>query len=63
MFICTAKSALNMSYQHIMRERGQLRQLGTIKGQELMGLPVRAPLCSYERVYVLPLTTIKMDKV
>ena len=62
-FICTAKSALNMSYQNIMRERGQVRQLGTIKGQELMGLPVKAPLCSYERVYVLPLTTIKMDKV
>ena len=61
-FVCTAKSALNMSYQNVMRERGQLRQLGSLRGQELMGLPVKAPLCSYERVYVLPLTTIKMDK-
>ena len=62
-FICTTKSALNMAYQNLSHERGKVRQLGTIKGQELMGLPVKAPLCSYERVYILPLTTIKMDKV
>ena len=62
LFICSAKSALNMSYQSIGRERGKVKQVGTIKGQELMGCAVSAPHCTYPKVYVLPLTSIKMDK-
>ena len=62
LFICTGKSALNMSYQSIGRERGKTRQLGSIRGQELMGCAVKPPLSVHDKVYILPLTTIKMDK-
>ena len=62
LFVCSAKSALNMSYQGIGRQRGKVQQVGSVKGQELMGCAVKAPLCTYDRVYVLPLTTIKMEK-
>ena len=62
LFVCSTKSALNLSYQGVGRERGKVQQVGSIKGQELMGCAVKAPLCTYPKVYVLPLTTIKMDK-
>jgi leucyl-tRNA synthetase len=28
----------------------------------LLGLPLRAPLTSYEKVYALPMLTVSMDK-
>ena len=34
----------------------------TVTGMELMGLPLRAPHATYERVFTLPLLTIKMGK-
>ena len=36
--------------------------LANIKGQELIGKKVKAPMTSYEFVYVLPLPTISMTK-
>jgi leucyl-tRNA synthetase len=61
-FVCSERSALNMSYQGLTATRGEPVCLATMEGTDLLGLPVRAPLCTYERVYVLPLLTISMGK-
>ena len=37
-------------------------RVASLTGMEMMGLPLKAPLTSYEKVYTLPLLTIKMDK-
>lgn len=34
----------------------------TIKGKDVIGTAVNAPLCPYDYVYVMPMNTIKMDK-
>lgn len=31
-------------------------------GEKMIGLEVKAPLAQYEKVYVLPMTSIKMNK-
>lgn len=52
-----------MSYQEMTHERGKPRQIGKIKGQDLIGCAVKAPLvCAYDKVYILPLLTISMSK-
>lgn len=33
-----------------------------IEGKDLLGLPLKAPLSSYEKVYSLPMMTISMTK-
>jgi leucyl-tRNA synthetase len=61
-WICSHRSALNMSYQNLTPVRGKPNCLLTLKGSDLMGCAVRAPNASFERVYVLPLFSISMDK-
>jgi len=41
---------------------GEIRCLETFSGEELLGLPLNAPLAKYEKVYTLPLLTISMGK-
>lgn len=41
---------------------GQSDLVCTLTGMDLMGLPLRAPNATYDRVYTLPLLTIKMGK-
>lgn len=40
----------------------QFNVLATIKGIELMGAKLQAPLSVYKAIYVLPMLTIKDDK-
>ena len=54
---------LDMSYQDLFSSRGHPSLLCTIKGSELLGCAINAPNSPYEKIYVLPLLTIKMDKV
>mmetsp|Transcript_46688 Transcript_46688/g.91875 ORF Transcript_46688/g.91875 Transcript_46688/m.91875 type:complete len:1069 (-) Transcript_46688:57-3263(-) len=61
-FVQSERSALNMSYQAMTPEHGKPSKLGEVKGSELIGCAVNAPLAKYDKVYVLPLLTIKMDK-
>ena len=42
--------------------RGSPECLLELKGQDLIGLPVSAPNCPHERIYVLPLLTILTNK-
>lgn len=54
-----------MSYQGITAENGQLHflpGLEKVKGAELLGCALKAPLTNFERIYALPMLTIKDDK-
>jgi leucyl-tRNA synthetase len=62
-YLCSERSARNMSYQGLAPARGAPLQLGEpLLGEHLLGLPLAAPYAAYERVYTLPLMTISMGK-
>uniref|UniRef100_A0A914W357 leucine--tRNA ligase n=1 Tax=Plectus sambesii TaxID=2011161 RepID=A0A914W357_9BILA len=64
-FIATTRSARNMSYQGFSAEDGKVKAvsgLETVMGHELLGAALSAPLSHYDKVYALPMLTIKDDK-
>lgn len=61
-YVMTKRSALNLSFQERMPVRGAPELLLALKGQDLIGLPVRAPRSPHKHVYVLPLLTILTNK-
>ena len=67
-FIMSARSARGLSCQMYKDNQGYTKEFGkiecleTFKGDELLGLPLKAPLATYEKVYTLPLLTISMSK-
>lgn len=69
-FVCSERSALNMYYQDLMEGNEKNGPSGpsgpsslmSKTGQDLVGLPLDAPLCQYETIHVLPMFTISMSK-
>jgi leucyl-tRNA synthetase len=69
-FIMSARSARGLSCQafnaasntYFTKEFGKIECLETFSGDELLGLPLKAPNATYEKVYTLPLLTISMGK-
>jgi leucyl-tRNA synthetase len=67
-FIMSARSARGLSCQGYKENQGYTKEFGkitcleTFSGEELMGLPLKAPMAKYEKVYTLPLLTISMSK-
>ena len=61
-FIISERAALNMAHQDYMKEWGKCSALVTMKGQDLIGLGLKAPNATYDTVYTLPLLTISMGK-
>lgn len=61
-FICSRRSARNMSYQGFTRENGVVPVIMDVLGQDLLGCALSAPLTSYKTIYALPMLTIKEDK-
>ncbi|KAK9536732.1 hypothetical protein VZT92_006495 [Zoarces viviparus] len=61
-FICTSRSARNMSYQGFTKENGVVPVVMEILGQDVLGCALSAPLTSYKIIYALPMLTIKEDK-
>lgn len=61
-WISTEKAARNMSYQGLTTAEGKVEVLAELKGQDLLGIPLKAPFTSYEKVYTLPMLSIKEDK-
>ncbi|GMR43883.1 hypothetical protein PMAYCL1PPCAC_14078 [Pristionchus mayeri] len=64
-YIATARAARNMSYQGMTKENGVVRfvpGLEKITGDKILGAALSAPLAKHERVYALPMLTIKDDK-
>ena len=64
MFITSERAAINMAWQELGKQLNCTpTPLFTIKGQEMMGLPLSAPNCTFPTVYALPMMTISMEKV
>lgn len=67
-FIMSARSARGLSCQSYNKDRyfgkefGKTECLQMFTGDELLGLPLKAPLATYDVVYTLPLLTISMGK-
>ena len=61
-FLCSERSARNMAYQGLSPSHGVTSCLGSFSGEDLLGLPLSAPLTCYPTVYTLPLLTISMKK-
>jgi len=61
-WVCSDRSALNMSYQEMFEEEGKVNKIGTVKGMDLIGAKLKAPMTSYEFVYCLPMLSISMSK-
>ncbi|XP_029030590.1 leucine--tRNA ligase, cytoplasmic-like [Betta splendens] len=61
-FICTSRSARNMSFQGFTKENGVVPVVLEILGQDILGCALSAPLTSYKIIYALPMLTIKEDK-
>ena len=60
--IISHRAALGLAHQGFMAEWGKAEPIIHVKGQDLLGLPLKAPNAVYERVYTLPLITISMGK-
>ncbi|EAS06110.2 cytoplasmic leucyl-tRNA synthetase (macronuclear) [Tetrahymena thermophila SB210] len=61
-FIVAERAAKNMAYQDLTKEYGKYVKIMDIKGTDLLGIPLKAPLSTYEKVYALPMLTISMEK-
>jgi len=56
------RAAKGLAYQDYTAVWGQSKELLKLTGWDLLGLPLKAPNSTYERVYTLPLLTISMGK-
>jgi leucyl-tRNA synthetase len=69
-FVMSSRSARGLSCQaydpandvYFTKEFGKITCMETFTGDELLGLPLKAPNATYEKVYTLPLLTISMGK-
>ncbi|KAM3364414.1 hypothetical protein ACQJBY_014639 [Aegilops geniculata] len=61
-FIVTARSALNLAYQHLSRVPEKPTCLAELTGNDLIGLPLKSPLSFNDIIYALPMLTILTDK-
>ncbi|KAI9344881.1 hypothetical protein BDR26DRAFT_893597 [Obelidium mucronatum] len=61
-WICTERSAKNMSFQGLFGTRGEITKLGSLKGIDLIGVPLKAPLAQYPKVYTLPMEGVLATK-
>jgi leucyl-tRNA synthetase len=64
-FIMSSHAADNISHQaqnNMTAVWGQSDLICSVKGIDVMGLPLKAPNATYDRVYTLPLLTISMTK-
>ncbi|EER92418.1 hypothetical protein BDA96_01G434100 [Sorghum bicolor] len=61
-FILTARSALNLAYQHLSRVPEKPTCLCELSGNDLIGLPLKSPLAFNDTIYALPMLTVLTDK-
>ncbi|EDR29663.1 leucyl-tRNA synthetase, cytoplasmic, putative [Entamoeba dispar SAW760] len=63
--VCTQRCGNNLVYQELLKETPvdyKAVSIGNVKGSELLGTALKAPLTSYDKIYTLPMTTILEDK-
>jgi len=62
LFVISHRSARHFAHQEMTKVDFEYPSLVDIKGQDLIGKKVKAPMTSYDFVYVLPLPSISMNK-
>ncbi|XP_042206622.1 leucine--tRNA ligase, cytoplasmic-like [Homarus americanus] len=60
--VCTRRAARNMAFQGMLSVENEVKPLLELKGHELMGTKLSAPLTSYKTIYTLPMLTVKEEK-
>ena len=61
-YISSEHAIINMAYQEKTKEPKKAIPLLKIKGEELIGAKISAPLSVYQEVYLFPMETISMTK-
>ncbi|KAI0516787.1 leucyl-tRNA synthetase [Xylaria bambusicola] len=61
-FFCSERSARNMAFQGISSPWGEYHQVVGLKGSDVIGTLVHAPLSVHEKVRILPMATVKPTK-
>ncbi|XP_034473062.1 leucine--tRNA ligase, cytoplasmic [Drosophila innubila] len=61
-WISTRRAARNMTYQGFTAEEGNVVVLAEVKGVDLLGVQLSAPLTHHKIIYTLPMLSIKEDK-
>ena len=61
-YVCTKRAARNMAYQGFTKEDGKFEIVADLKGQDILGMALKAPLSVFDKIYTLPMLTIKEDK-
>ncbi|EPZ31038.1 leucyl-tRNA synthetase [Rozella allomycis CSF55] len=61
-YVCTERSAKNMSFQGLSREVGKVELIETFNGKELLGLELEAPLAEHKIIYSLPMMSVSAKK-
>ncbi|KAJ1547846.1 cytosolic leucyl tRNA synthetase, partial [Cladochytrium tenue] len=61
-WICTPRAAKNMAFQNLFAQKGAVIKIGTLKGWDLVGVPIKAPLSPYPKVYTLPMDGVLVTK-
>lgn len=61
-FVATQRSARNMAYQGMTTAEGKIDIVAELIGDDILGIALKAPLTTYDKIYALPMLTIKEDK-
>lgn len=61
-FVITERGAKNMAYQGIFAQEGVIDKIADVKGSDLIGSLVDAPLSFHKQVRVLPMDTVLATK-
>ncbi|XP_041463442.1 leucine--tRNA ligase, cytoplasmic-like isoform X1 [Lytechinus variegatus] len=61
-FISTNRAARNAAFQGMTKSDGVVDVLAELTGQDIMGVALSAPLTKYDKIYTLPMMTIKEGK-
>lgn len=64
-WVCTERAAKNMAWQGLFDgcAKGTVTKLVDLKGWDLIGAPLKAPLAQYDKVYTLPMEGVLPNKV
>eukprot|EP00095_Tigriopus_kingsejongensis_P005736 maker-scaffold28_size608977-snap-gene-1.13 protein:Tk05736 transcript:maker-scaffold28_size608977-snap-gene-1.13-mRNA-1 annotation:"hypothetical protein BRAFLDRAFT_63907" len=61
-YISSRRAAKNMAYQGFTEKDGVVEEILEISGQDIMGIPLKAPMTKFAQIYTLPMLTIKENK-
>ncbi|KAG0054247.1 cytosolic leucyl tRNA synthetase [Gryganskiella cystojenkinii] len=62
LFLMTERAARNMAFQNLSPSNGEVAQVAELVGRQLVGTQIKAPLSTYDSVYVLPMDGVLATK-